>query len=388
MVQYTITDFLFMCFYGLFLCSVMRALNNGSVGVGDGVLIVLALALMCGSKEFTLVTPAMLFALLVLRFRPVIRLVKVQPARVFVVALLLAVVAAFYMKFLLTQPTYIANTLAGGAPPGDDFIRASPAKFLSNLWTCLLWLGQLPLRGNYPYVFNPLPLLGPVSTTVLWGYGIVLILGWLAAFSRREYQPAALFNLVGIAFWIVIASSNNRALSSYLAPAFFHAGLLWAMGAWVILDRVGSSWFSAAVKACCLALLCWSMWLGSNTLFSPNREVSFHGAMASVDGQLRSVLRTVAMSFDRFQVTFELNDAPDYVPFHLHLGGRLASSQVFALDDFVVDRKANTVLVKGHRSGASAAGEFKRVVVRVEPDSLEGSRFRIVSGIPQPAPAQ
>ncbi|MDE1567242.1 hypothetical protein [Aquabacter sediminis] len=388
MIQYTITDFLFMCSYALFLLSILRFLNNGSLEWRDGVLAVLGLTLMCGSKEFTLVTPVMLLVLLVLRFRPAIRLVKEHPARVLVVALLLSVVASLYVMFLVTQPTYIANTLAGGAPPGEDFIRASSAKFLSNLWTCLLWVGQVPLQGNYPYVFNPLPLLGPVSTAILWTYGIVLILGWIAAFSHRDFRPAAVFNLVGVLFWIVLAASNNRALSSYLAPAFLHGAILWAMGAWVTLERIGSSWFSGSVKVACLGLLIWSMWLGSNTLYSPDRTVSFHGAMAASDGQLRSTLRAIAQNFDRFQVTFDLNGAPDYVPFHLHLGGRLASSQLFVMDDFVVDSKANTVLVKGHRPGVAADGEYVRVIVRVEPDPLKGSRFRFVSGMPLAASSQ
>lgn len=382
MVQYTATDFVFMTAYALFLLSVIAILNTGRIGVGGGVAVVAGLALMCASKEFTLVAPVMLVVLLALRPRETVALATGQQGRSLVLVLLLAAVAGIYLALLLSKPTYVADALAGVPPPGEDFARAGAEKFRSNLTTSLIWLTQAPLEVNYPYVFNPLPILGRTSRMISWGYGALLLLGAVAAFLRPAQWRVVLFHLVGVAFWGVLASSNSRVLSSYLAAAFLHAAMLWGLGALTVLQLARSAWAARMVGAGCVALLLWSMWLGSAVLYSPNREVSFHGAMAAADGQYRSTLRMLAMSHERFSAAFDLRNAPEHVVFHLRLAGDLGARSELALESFSVDDAAQTILVAGRKRNTPASGDRAEVHVLIEPDPHLGSRFRIMDGAP------
>ena len=379
MVQYTTTDFLFMMAYALFLLSVVAILNAATISIWSSLATAGSLAMMCASKEFTLFVPGVILLLLALRFHAVVALLRGQPGRSAALFLLLGLIAGVYVALLLTKPTFVAAALAGSLQQEPDFTHPNFGKFLSNILTCSIWLTQAPLNGNYPYVFNPLPLLGPVSYALSWIYAVVLIGGSAIALITRTYRRAALFQLGAIAFWILIASSNNRALSSYLAPAFLHAALLWALGALEVLKRLGSQWAIGLVKASCLGILIWSMWLGSATLYSPKREISFHGAMVAADAQYRAILRVLLMSHDRFVVTFDTQNAPDYVFFHMATGGALSARQEVALDGFTADSATHEFVIRGRRPDKPSAGDAAEVLVKVDVDPLLGSHFRIVT---------
>lgn len=385
MVQYTVTDFVFMTAYAVFLLSVVVILNSGQIGIGSSILAGGGLALMCASKEFTLVVPVVLAMLVGLRFREAVALGAKQPRRTIALLFLLGMIAAIYLCLLLSKPTFVAATLAGAPPPGDDFLRAGFAKFLSNLKACIVWLSQAPVEVNYPYVFNHLPLLGPVSYQLSWAYVSILAVGLAAALLSARYRRVAFFQFGCILYWCLVASSNNRVLSSYLAPAFLHLALLWALGALVVLQRINSVAARGIVNSCCIGMLCLSLWLGSAVLYSPNRDVSFHGAMAAVDTQYRSILRVIHMSHERFVVTFETRNAPDYVPFHLVLSGALTARTVIMLDGFIADDEAQTVTVTGRRLGAPVAGEVAYIRVRADADPALGTRFRIMTTSIPPA---
>jgi len=382
MVQYTVTDFVFMTGYAVFLLSVLTILNNRQIGVRGSLLAAGSLAVMCASKEFTLVVPVVLALLVALRFRDAVALGARQPGRLLALLLLLGMVAAIYLALLLSKPTFVAASLAGAPPPGEDFIRAGFAKFLSNLGTGLLWLTQAPIRGNYPYVFNPLPLLDPVSSALSWAYATILLAGSAVALLSGRYRRVAMFQLLCIVYWCLVAASNNRVLSSYLAPAFLHLALLWAFGALVVLRQIKALWAQRLVHIGCIGLLCWSFWLGAAVLYSPHRDVSFHGAMAAVDTQYRSILRVVVMSHERFIVTFETRGAPDHVPFQLALGGAFSARTEMVLDGFAVDNPAQTFTVTGRRAGAAMAGEVSHIRVRAEADPALGTRLRIMPATP------
>lgn len=378
LVQYTATDFIFMTTYAAFLMSVVLILNSGQICVRHSLLAGGSLALMCASKEFVLFVPGVLVLLLALRFREARALAGRQPVRTVALLLLLGLIAGIYLALLLTRPTFVAASLAGSPPLEGDFARAEPAKFISNLRTSMIWLSQTPVTGNYPYVFNPLPMLGPVSHVLSWAYVTILIVGSAAALLTRNYRRVALFHLGSLTLWCLIASGNSRVLSSYLAPAFLHLALLWSLGALVALKWLRSAWTSRLVNISCVGLLLWSMWLGSATLYSPQREVSFHGAMAALDSQYRSILRVLLMTYERFVVTFEYAGAPDYALFHLAHSGTLSAGTEVTLEGFRLENSERTMVLTGRRIGAPVGGEAAHVRVQIATDPLLGSRFRIV----------
>mgnify|MGYP006994851683 FL=1 len=152
--------------------------------------------------------------------------------------------------------------------------------------------------------------------------------------------------------------------------------------AMTVLQAARSAWAARLAGTGCAGLLLWSMWLGSAVLHSPNREMSFHGAMAAADSQYRSTLRILAMSHERFSAAFDLRNAPDYVVFHLMLGGTLGAKSELSLESFSFDGAAQTIVVAGRKRNTPASGDRTEVRVLIEPDPKLGSRFRIMGEAP------